>query len=69
VLYVKEDILQAMPPWEGGGSMIATVSLTEGTTYAKAPWRFEAARPIPGALSGWGGAGYVSALGWMPFGI
>jgi selenocysteine lyase/cysteine desulfurase len=33
VLYVKEDILQAMPPWEGGGSMIATVSLTEGTTY------------------------------------
>ena len=36
VLYVKEDILQAMPPWEGGGSMIATVSLREGTTWTKA---------------------------------
>lgn len=32
VLYVKDVILQAMPPWEGGGSMIATVSLTRGTT-------------------------------------
>ncbi|WP_024562264.1 aminotransferase class V-fold PLP-dependent enzyme, partial [Franconibacter helveticus] len=40
ILYVKEAILQAMPPWEGGGSMIAQVSLTEGTTYAAAPWRF-----------------------------
>ncbi|HAZ76251.1 MAG TPA: cysteine desulfurase CsdA, partial [Enterobacteriaceae bacterium] len=29
ILYVKEDILQTMPPWEGGGSMIATVSLTD----------------------------------------
>ncbi|MWL74129.1 aminotransferase class V-fold PLP-dependent enzyme, partial [Escherichia coli] len=50
VLYVKEDILQAMPPWEGGGSMIATVSLTEGTTYAKAPWRFEAGTPNTGGI-------------------
>ncbi|MGG5836643.1 aminotransferase class V-fold PLP-dependent enzyme, partial [Huaxiibacter chinensis] len=50
VLYVKEEILQAMPPWEGGGSMIATVSLTEGTTYAKAPWRFEAGTPNTGGI-------------------
>lgn len=64
VLYVKEDILQAMPPWEGGGSMIATVSLTEGTTYAKAPWRFEAGTPNTGGIIGLGAAiDYVSELG------
>ncbi|MDV2902630.1 cysteine desulfurase SufS [Phytobacter diazotrophicus] len=64
VLYVKEDILQAMPPWEGGGSMIATVSLTKGTTYAKAPWRFEAGTPNTGGIIGLGAAiDYVSGLG------
>ncbi|WP_336995693.1 cysteine desulfurase SufS [Leclercia sp. UBA7405] len=64
VLYVKEDILQAMPPWEGGGSMIATVSLTEGTSYAKAPWRFEAGTPNTGGIIGLGAAiEYVSAIG------
>ena len=64
VLYVKEDILQAMPPWEGGGSMIATVSLTEGTTYARAPWRFEAGTPNTGGIIGLGAAvSYVSAIG------
>lgn len=64
VLYAKEDILQAMPPWEGGGSMIATVSLTEGTTYAKAPWRFEAGTPNTGGIIALGAAiDYVSALG------
>nr|WP_318381896.1 cysteine desulfurase SufS [uncultured Enterobacter sp.] len=64
VLYAKEDILQAMPPWEGGGSMIATVSLQDGTTYAKAPWRFEAGTPNTGAIIGLGAAiDYVSALG------
>lgn len=64
VLYVKEHILQAMPPWEGGGSMIATVSLTEGTTWAKAPWRFEAGTPNTGGIIGLGAAfDYLSALG------
>ncbi|MGY6029790.1 cysteine desulfurase SufS [Phytobacter sp. AG2a] len=64
VLYVKEEILQAMPPWEGGGAMIATVSLTEGTTYAKAPWRFEAGTPNTGGIIGLGAAiDYVSAVG------
>ena len=64
VLYVKEDILQAMPPWEGGGSMIATVSLTEGTTYARAPWRFEAGTPNTGGIIGLGAAiSYVSETG------
>ncbi|WP_039058237.1 cysteine desulfurase SufS [Enterobacter sp. Bisph1] len=64
VLYVKEEILQDMPPWQGGGSMIATVSLTQGTTYAKAPWRFEAGTPNTGGIIGLGAAiDYVSKLG------
>lgn len=64
MLYVKEEILQAMPPWEGGGSMIATVSLTEGTTWAKAPWRFEAGTPNTGGIIGLGAAfDYLNALG------
>lgn len=64
ILYVKEDILQAMPPWEGGGSMIATVSLTDGTTYARAPWRFEAGTPNTGGIIALGAAiEYVSTLG------
>lgn len=70
VLYVKEDILQAMPPWEGGGSMIATVSLTEGTTYAKAPWRFEAGTPNTGGIIAFGAAlDYVTALGLEAIGV
>ncbi|WP_312274790.1 cysteine desulfurase SufS [Pseudescherichia sp.] len=64
ILYVKEDILQTMPPWEGGGSMIATVSLTDGTTYARAPWRFEAGTPNTGGIIALGAAiEYVSTLG------
>jgi len=64
VLYVKDDILQKMPPWEGGGSMIATVSLTEGTTWNQAPWRFEAGTPNTGGIIGLGAAlTYVSQLG------
>ena len=44
--------------------MIATVSLTEGTTYAKAPWRFEAGTPNTGGIIGLGAAlTYVSQLG------
>lgn len=64
VLYVKEAILQDMPPWEGGGSMIASVSLSEGTTFAKAPWRFEAGTPNTGGIIAFGAAlHYVSELG------
>ena len=64
VLYAKESLLQEMPPWEGGGSMIATVSLREGTTWAKAPWRFEAGTPNTGGIIGLGAAlDYVSEIG------
>lgn len=64
ILYVKAALLQEMPPWEGGGSMIATVSLTQGTTWAKAPWRFEAGTPNTGGIIGLGAAiDYVTSLG------
>lgn len=63
VLYAREEILQKMPPWEGGGSMIASVSLTEGTTYAAAPWRFEAGTPNTAGIIGLGAAlHYVESL-------
>ncbi len=41
VLYGKKDLLDAMPPFMGGGEMIESVSFS-GTTYAKAPTKFEA---------------------------
>ncbi|AXE03977.1 cysteine desulfurase SufS [Salmonella enterica] len=64
ILYVKAALLQEMPPWEGGGSMIATVSLTQGATWAKAPWRFEAGTPNTGGIIGLGAAiDYVTSLG------
>lgn len=44
VLYGKKAILESMPPYQGGGSMIETVSFTN-TTYANIPLRFEAGTP------------------------
>ncbi len=50
VLYGKEALLEAMPPWQGGGEMIEEVRI-EGTTYAKLPFKFEAGTPnIAGAI-------------------
>ncbi|HEI8865205.1 TPA: cysteine desulfurase SufS [Serratia odorifera] len=64
VLYAKQALLQQMPPWEGGGSMIQQVSLTSGTTYAEPPWRFEAGSPNTAGMMGLGAAlEYVSQLG------
>ena len=45
VLWAREDILDSMPPWQGGGAMIDKVSF-EGTTYAPPPQRFEAGTPM-----------------------
>jgi cysteine desulfurase/selenocysteine lyase len=45
VLWARKDILDAMPPYQGGGAMIDKVSF-EGTTYAPAPQRFEAGTPM-----------------------
>ena len=44
ILYGKEDWLEKMPPWQGGGDMISSVTL-EGTTYADLPLKFEAGTP------------------------
>lgn len=62
-LWARGDILDAMPPWEGGGSMIDKVTF-ERTTYAPPPQRFEAGTPhIVGALGLHAAIDYVSALG------
>lgn len=64
ILYGKSALLQQMPPWEGGGSMIKTVSLTQGTTFADAPWRFEAGSPNTAGIMGLGAViSYVNDLG------
>ncbi|MBE0463078.1 MAG: SufS family cysteine desulfurase [Halomonadaceae bacterium] len=45
VLYGKKTLLEAMPPWQGGGEMIKTVSFDAGTTFASIPHKFEAGTP------------------------
>lgn len=45
VLYGKQSLLEAMPPWQGGGEMIDTVSFEQGTTFAALPHKFEAGTP------------------------
>ena len=45
VLWAREEILEKMPPYQGGGAMIAKVSF-DGTTYAPPPQRFEAGTPM-----------------------
>ncbi len=50
VLYGRKRLLEEMPPWQGGGDMILTVSF-EKTTYNQLPWKFEAGTPhISGAV-------------------
>ena len=63
VLYAKQAILQAMPPYQGGGDMIEAVSF-EKTTYAAAPQKFEAGTPnISGALGLAAALDYVTGIG------
>ena len=63
VLYGKEALLDAMPPYQGGGDMIETVTF-EKTTWAKLPNKFEAGTPAIAQAIGLGAAvDYVSALG------
>ena len=50
VLYGRRQLLEAMPPWQGGGDMILSVSF-EKTTFNQLPWKFEAGTPdISGAI-------------------
>ncbi|MGH8294302.1 MAG: cysteine desulfurase [Steroidobacteraceae bacterium] len=63
VLYGREELLAAMPPWQGGGDMILTVSF-EKTTYNELPWKFEAGTPnISGAVGLGAAMDYVEGLG------
>jgi len=63
ILYGKRDILAKMPPYQGGGDMIASVTFAE-TTYKEPPHRFEAGTPPITEVIGLGAAlDYVSAIG------
>ncbi len=63
VLYGKRALLEAMPPFMGGGSMIRTVQLRE-STWADLPWKFEAGTPAIAEAIGLGVAvDYLNSLG------
>ncbi|MFN8418714.1 MAG: aminotransferase class V-fold PLP-dependent enzyme [Anaerolineae bacterium] len=63
VLYGKYDLLEKMPPYNGGGSMISKVTLT-GTKYAHAPQKFEAGTPAIAEAVGLGAAvDYLTKIG------
>jgi cysteine desulfurase/selenocysteine lyase len=63
VLYGREELLEAMPPWQGGGDMILSVSF-EKTTYNELPYKFEAGTPnISGAVGMAAAMDYIEGLG------
>ena len=63
VLYGREALLDAMPPWQGGGDMILSVSY-EKTTYNALPYKFEAGTPnIEGVVGLATALDYVGSLG------
>jgi len=62
-LYGKQDLLEAMPPWQGGGDMILSVSF-EHTQYNELPYKFEAGTPhIAGAIGLGAAIDYMQGLG------
>lgn len=63
VLYGKKALLEAMPPYMGGGEMIKTVSF-KGTTYNNLPYKFEAGTPhIQGGISLGAAIDYINEIG------
>lgn len=63
VLCAKSDLLEAMPPWQGGGDMILSVTF-EKSTFNEIPYRFEAGTPnIAGAIGLGAAIDYVSTIG------
>ena len=64
VLYGKSEVLESMPPYQGGGDMIERVSV-EGTTFKEPPYRFEAGTPAIVEVIGLGAAiDYVQNVGY-----
>ncbi len=64
VLWAREDILTAMPPYQGGGDMIETVSFNTETTFKSGPARFEAGTPAIAEVIALGAAiDYIEAIG------
>jgi len=62
-LYGRAELLEEMPPYQGGGEMISTVSF-EKTTYNEIPYKFEAGTPdIAGAIGLAAAIDYVTAIG------
>ncbi|HRD55147.1 MAG TPA: cysteine desulfurase [Parachlamydiaceae bacterium] len=63
ILYGKEDLLNAMPPYQGGGDMIQTVEFAK-TTYNTLPLKFEAGTPMIAEVIGLGAAiDYMESIG------
>jgi cysteine desulfurase/selenocysteine lyase len=63
VLYGRKALLEAMPPWQGGGDMILSVTF-EKTTYNQLPWKFEAGTPNIAGVIGLGAAiRYLEEIG------
>lgn len=63
MLYGKSELLNLLPPYQGGGEMIATVTFTK-TTYADLPHKFEAGTPnIAGGIAFGAALDYVNSLG------
>jgi cysteine desulfurase/selenocysteine lyase len=62
-LWARRELLDEMPPWQGGGEMIRSVTF-EGTLYAEAPHKFEAGTPdIAGAVGLGAALDYLEGLG------
>lgn len=62
-LYARAEILESMPPWQGGGEMIVSVTL-EKSAFKKAPHRFEAGTPnIAGAIGLAAAIDYLEQIG------
>ncbi len=69
VLYGRAELLERMPPWQGGGDMIETVTL-ERSTWAGPPARFEAGTPMIAEVIGLGAAlEYVETVGRGAIGV
>jgi len=65
VLYGKAALLDAMPPYQGGGDMISSVTF-EKTLYNKLPWKFEAGTPnIAGGIGLGAAIDYLGRLDWQ----